>query len=335
MRELKLLLVLMFLSSVAFAQKSIKLEIKENKAPCTGVAPMECMQVKEGKNWTLFYNTIEGFDYEPGYRYKLRVVRTEVDKPPADASKYHYKLKKVLRKKAVVMEEFINKKLVLTQMNGKPITQTSFYGTLNFNTGTFSGKSGCNNFNIPFDIDKKKISFGHGIGTLMACAPDLMELEDEFNRTLGGNTFKIKYKGQTIRLINAKTGETAVVFNQPSTHDVLSFINQKEWKLIMLDNIAKDYGKASIRLDTEEGRVNGNSGCNSFFGGFETDGDKISMPALATTRMACIDEDRSNTERKVLGYLSDGNLRFDVADQTLNFYVKDKLVMIFGLVWDK
>ncbi|WP_259732430.1 META and DUF4377 domain-containing protein [Synechocystis sp. CS-94] len=59
------------------------------KVACTGVAPMECLQIKEGnpdQSWKFHYGSIVGFEYEPGYYYQLRVLETTVPNPPADAS---------------------------------------------------------------------------------------------------------------------------------------------------------------------------------------------------------------------------------------------------------
>ncbi|EAZ91076.1 META and DUF4377 domain-containing protein [Crocosphaera chwakensis] len=44
---------------------------------CIGVAPQQCLQIKENleDDWTLFYGSIEGFDYEPGYFYELRIAQ--------------------------------------------------------------------------------------------------------------------------------------------------------------------------------------------------------------------------------------------------------------------
>lgn len=68
---------------------------------CVGVGPQKCLQVRKSPKgeWTLFYGAIDGFDYEPGYRYKLKVNVTKVKNPPADASSLNYKLVKVLSKK--------------------------------------------------------------------------------------------------------------------------------------------------------------------------------------------------------------------------------------------
>lgn len=62
-----------------------------------GVQKKDCMQVKfdkEGGEWELFYDTIEGFNYEPGYEYELVVKSERVDNPPADAPGIKYTLVK-------------------------------------------------------------------------------------------------------------------------------------------------------------------------------------------------------------------------------------------------
>ena len=44
---------------------------------CVGVAPRKCLQIKESleDEWTLFYENIEGFNYEPGYFYQLKIAQ--------------------------------------------------------------------------------------------------------------------------------------------------------------------------------------------------------------------------------------------------------------------
>ncbi|QQY34713.1 DUF4377 domain-containing protein [Chryseobacterium gleum] len=55
---------------------------------------MKCLQVKENdsENWTNFYSSIEGFTYEPGYEYVLKVKTEKIENPPADASSIRYTL---------------------------------------------------------------------------------------------------------------------------------------------------------------------------------------------------------------------------------------------------
>ncbi len=70
---------------------------------CIGVVAMECLRVKEEgeANWQLFYNHIEGFAYEEGFQYTLRVKVEEVASPPADGSSLRYTLLEVVEKTPV------------------------------------------------------------------------------------------------------------------------------------------------------------------------------------------------------------------------------------------
>lgn len=69
-------------------------------ADCTGVAPMKCLQVKETQSgsWTNFYTNIEGFTYEPGYEYVLKVKTEKIENPPMDGSSIKYTLVKQVSK---------------------------------------------------------------------------------------------------------------------------------------------------------------------------------------------------------------------------------------------
>jgi len=67
---------------------------------CVGVGPMKCMQVRRSAQqpWELFYTGIEGFTFEPGYQYRLKVRVTPVENVPADASSLRYTLIEQLEK---------------------------------------------------------------------------------------------------------------------------------------------------------------------------------------------------------------------------------------------
>ena len=65
---------------------------------CVGEAVQTCLVV-DGE---LFYDDILGFDFEPGYRYVIRMERFDAwpdrDEPPQDASRYGYRLIEILEK---------------------------------------------------------------------------------------------------------------------------------------------------------------------------------------------------------------------------------------------
>jgi hypothetical protein len=77
--------------------------VAAERKPCTGVGPMECLQVREAADrpWQYFYSDIEGFTFEPGFDYELRVREEKVANPPADGSSLRWTLVRVVSKRAV------------------------------------------------------------------------------------------------------------------------------------------------------------------------------------------------------------------------------------------
>jgi hypothetical protein len=69
-----------------------------------GAGPMKCMRTRgsEAEEWTLFYDSIEGFTHEAGHRYELRVEKLTSGKPPADGASFRYRLLEVVQKQKAV-----------------------------------------------------------------------------------------------------------------------------------------------------------------------------------------------------------------------------------------
>src|SRR2546430_4208341 len=51
-------------------ERVVVMDIAPQRVPCVGVGPMQCLSVREHPDtaWTLLYDGIEGFSFEPGYR---------------------------------------------------------------------------------------------------------------------------------------------------------------------------------------------------------------------------------------------------------------------------
>lgn len=223
-------------------------------------------------------------------------------------------------------------KMTLVKMNGKEVIGTNFYLTIDHEKLSIFGKSGCNSFNVIFQAKSNKtcIKTGQGMGTMMACDEDIMKLENEFMNTLQNRKFKIKTKGDKVQFKNW-WGKTILEFQKQTEKSVWTYIGENDWQLIQLNNVGKDYGNASIKFDTTENRVSGNAGCNSFFGSYNVEGEYILFTQMGATKMLC-DEESNQTEDEFLKILSGQKLRYDVADQTLNLYDGNRLVMMFGVV---
>ena len=65
---------------------------------CAGPGPMQCLEV----NGEVFYETIEGFEFEEGFIYRLKIERYNAwpdrREPPEDASMYGYRLIEIMSK---------------------------------------------------------------------------------------------------------------------------------------------------------------------------------------------------------------------------------------------
>ena len=81
-------------------EELLTLYVAPYTATCVGVDVQRCLLVKQAPEaeWTFFYDGIEGFTYEPGFAYTLRVARRHVPNPPADGSSVAYRLITVLAK---------------------------------------------------------------------------------------------------------------------------------------------------------------------------------------------------------------------------------------------
>lgn len=94
--SLSMFLTISFFNATADETKII--EIGPILVDCVGVGPQKCMILKENNNtkWNMFYDQIEGFNFEEGKSYKLEVKVTNANDAPADASNLKYSLLEIL-----------------------------------------------------------------------------------------------------------------------------------------------------------------------------------------------------------------------------------------------
>lgn len=185
---------------------SVKMIIGPEKAKCTGVAPMECLQVKynEQDDWQLFYSAIEGFTFEPGYSYVLDVRKTQRENVPADASAFKYELVRVVSKTPATVPPApsvgaLEGPIWILQGGGAEIT-AQFDGT------RVAGKAGCNRYFGGYSLNGSALMFKGMGSTRMACAEAIMQAEQAFLKalaaatsyTVNGNTLTIAYDGGTL-----------------------------------------------------------------------------------------------------------------------------------------
>lgn len=78
--------------------------VASEKVPCSaGVMRTTCLQIRERKEdpWQLWYGNIQGFNFEPGIAYRLRILEEQVANPPADASSIKWTLDMVVEQEVI------------------------------------------------------------------------------------------------------------------------------------------------------------------------------------------------------------------------------------------
>ena len=84
----------------------INLRVDHYKQSAVGLGPTMVLQIQARDNigsneWEYFYSGIEGFEYEWGYTYDLRVKKETIDNPPADGPSIRYALEEIIARNEV------------------------------------------------------------------------------------------------------------------------------------------------------------------------------------------------------------------------------------------
>ncbi len=184
---------------------------------CVAVGPMKCLMVREDPNapWQNFYSPIEGFTFEPGYTYTIRVRVTDVPTPvPADASSKKYTLIEVVSKTPaptlVPGATLAGTSWTLVEMAGKAPVASPKPITMQFNDeGRVAGSAGCNQYFATYTEDARKLLVGPAMTTRMACLrPGVMEQESAFLKALS-SAITFSREGDRLQ-VNAADGVSLV-----------------------------------------------------------------------------------------------------------------------------
>lgn len=172
--------------------------VNGKKSDCVGVGKQNCLEIQKGNvktanNWRLFYDSIDGFNYEEGYVYKLLVKEEDALKPvAADASLKNYKLLKVMQKE-YEPKLLLNNKWTLVELRNAPVIGENVpFIEFNLDLRKMSAGDGCNTLvgEIKSVMDEK-INLGNVISTRKICQE--MELANQYGPLLSQiNSYKIE-----------------------------------------------------------------------------------------------------------------------------------------------
>jgi heat shock protein HslJ len=275
---------------------------------CVGVAPQKCLLVKEkpGDDWTMRYDPIQGFDYEPGYEYELRILEEKVENPPADASSLRWTLVEVVSKTRSlegttwVLGSYLDSEGVLVR------TLPGSQPTANFQEGQVRGTAGCNSYFGEYELGAGgELTLGPMGRTEMYCMPEeLMAQEDAFLEAFG-RTASYLISEDTLQLEDAN-GNQILVFSALEPAPLAGSL----WQLSSF--VEEGGAVASLLAGTEitatfdeQGTLAGSAGCNSYSTGYEVSGSQVSIagPVVSTMMMCADPEGIMEQEAKYLAAL--------------------------------
>jgi len=266
---------------------------------CTGAAPQKCMLVKENPedDYTLFYDQIEGFNYEEGYEYELVIKEEQVEDPPADASSIKWTLVSIESKQPVAESSAVQLEdtdwVLVSHMDPDGVMVETLPGTnstARFQDGQINGNAGCNSYFGGYEVEGTNISVGPLASTEMFCGnpPGVMDQETAFLTSLGSAaTYKIVEDQLTIT--NA-AGETVLIFEVAEPKSLTGNL----WRVISYNNgqeavVSVIIGTEITAYFDQDDTLSGSAGCNNYSAGYEVDGEKITIGPAITTRMFCND----------------------------------------------
>lgn len=185
--------------------------VADRKAACTGVASTECFQVKRlnEDRFGMIYQNIERFTYVPGYFYVVEVQRSTVANPPADASKYKYRLRKVLARvksennPSPTQTEFFGTQWKLTKIEGQIINNEKAFIRFDESKNSAGGNGGCNVFGGNLEKNGSQIKISEVFSTKMYCENG-SDVENKFFANLDRVT-KYEIKGKKLFLMRGET----------------------------------------------------------------------------------------------------------------------------------
>jgi heat shock protein HslJ len=310
--------------------EEITMYVGSEMVNCEGVARQACFQVKFEKDaeWELLYSGIDGFEFEPGFEYELRVNKFTVENPPADASAIRYELVEIISQSETESAEIENLDFLLNtawdlvMMNGEaPID--SAVPTISFEDEAVNGTTGCNSYFGSYTLDGTNLSVGQVGQTEMFCE-DRMEQEQAYLQMLM-SAVSLILENDTLT-IHTEQGDLVY---QPAEHQALE---GTAWVLSGIatgDAIANTWVDEQITAEFLDGNMGGSSGCNSYGADYETSGSAITLGEVVGTLMACEDEEVMEREAEFLAALQNV-ATFEIVRNNLTFFDADgNVVMTF------
>lgn len=156
--------------------------------------------------------------------------------------------------------------------------------TLDITAERMGGTTGCNSFSFNYTLEGQTVKFAEPgpMMTMMACAEAVMQQETDFINVMSAVT-SYALEGERLTFTGA---DGVVVFEVAKPLPLADTL----WQLTSIavgDAVTSVATDAQITLQFKDGQASGFAGCNNYFGGYELNGDKLTLGELGATKKFC------------------------------------------------
>ncbi len=155
--------------------------------------------------------------------------------------------------------------------------------------GTLSGSTGCNNYLASYSLQDNQISISLPVINLAACGIGTDQEQAFLSLLEAAQSYRL---GVNALEITSADGTKVMRFSAQNLK-----VENVRWSLASIDGQALPEGVSAQAIFTPaespaaqgpENSINGNAGCNTFFGTYNLAGDMLSIPGpIGLTRMMC------------------------------------------------
>ena len=306
---------------------------------CVGEAPQKCMQIKENPQdeYQLFYDQIEGFDYEEGYEYELLIMEENIENPPADASSIKWTLVEVVNKTPMqpvetapdtTEAELPQEGQVITMYVGPELVDCVGVAPQTCMQVKMSPDA---NYTLFYDQIK---GFEHESGYEYEL---LVLVEQVENPPADASTISytlVEEVSKTAAEVETKTLETTDL--EGTTWSLLSYLTPD-------GNTHELLPDTRITAEFNDGQIAGTAGCNNYFGTYELDGNSLTIGPSGSTMMFCAPEEVMLQETAYLAILSSVTSYETVGNQlhllngagdTVLLFADEEPISLTGTNWE-
>ncbi|MBJ7879456.1 META domain-containing protein [Gelidibacter salicanalis] len=165
---------------------------------CADGASEKCFQIKitEDGAWQAYPGTIEGFEYEEGLFYKLKVSENATDNTSAEAELPSYSLVEVLEKSNTTLTVDNGYWIVVDILDTSKLPRNPVFSVTE---NTIEGNTSCNKFSGTLEIDKHTFKPNIVKSTEMGC--NTLSVEQLFLKTLQ-EVERYKIEGDSLLLMD-------------------------------------------------------------------------------------------------------------------------------------